>query len=222
MATTIQQIQDRAVAWSIANGVSSLVSDTAEIIARVAADERSLFDLAAETSSHYFAYSQSVTSSASSSARTIATTALTYPVKRILKLVLSTGSQVNQVDLRDLDAELEPRYYMLGTTITEVEDDWSAVSGAVNATLTYVRGPTALSASGALSQSISLDDQFADLLEMRLARYLAQKDVGRGAEEVALLDARIAERTRDFLSFLSTFGGVEVRRFNISKVGNKS
>lgn len=222
MSTTISQIQDRAVAWSVANGASSLVSDTAEIISRVAADERSLYDLAAESSSHYFAYSQSVTSSGGASARTITTTALTYPVKRILKLVLSTGSQVNQVDLRDLDAELEPRYYMLGTTITEVENDWSEVSGAVSATLSYVRGPAVLSASGALSQTISLDDQFADILEMKLARYLCQKDVGRGAEEMALLDQRINERMQDFLSFLSTFGGVEVRRFNLSKVGNKS
>ncbi len=47
MATTLQQIQDRAVAWSSANGLQTLVSNRAEIINRIAVDERRLFDLAA-------------------------------------------------------------------------------------------------------------------------------------------------------------------------------
>ena len=132
MSTTIQDIQTRAVAWSSANGLQSLVSDNAEIINRVAADERQLFDLAASTNSYFFATTAAVTSSSGTSARTITTTALTPPVGRILRFVLDSGAEVSQVDVRDTDAELSPRYYMLGTTLYEVSNDWSAVSGTVS------------------------------------------------------------------------------------------
>ena len=118
MATTITQLKDRAVAWSSANGLQSLVSDTAEIINRVAADERVLFDLAASLNSYYFATTAAVTSSSGTSARTITTSALTPPVGRILRLVLASGDEVNQVDVRDQDAELSPPYFLLGTVLT--------------------------------------------------------------------------------------------------------
>ena len=99
MSTTLQNITDRAVAWSVANGGASLVSDLPEIINRVAADERSLFDLAAETNSYYYAVEQSVTSSAGSSARTISTTGLvTFTVAPGNTLPLTwTGSYYKRV-----------------------------------------------------------------------------------------------------------------------------
>lgn len=222
MATSITNLKDRAVAWSSANGLQSLVSDTAEIINRVAADERALFDLAAATNSYYFATTAAVTSSSGSSARTITTTALTPPVGRILRLVLTaSGTEVNQVDVRDQDAELSPRYFLLGTVLTEVSNDWSATSGTVAGTLTYVKRPTVLSTTGALSQTITLPDEFADLLEMKLAYYIAHKDYGREQPELVRLEKMIQARTGEFVGFLQSFGGTEARRFNIPSSGSK-
>lgn len=221
MATTIQNIIDRAVDWSVANGLTSLTSDNAEMIARIAADERALFDLSAQSSSFYHAVSTAVTSTSGSSGRTIATASLTPPVGRILRFVLNTGEEVHPVDLRDTDAELEPRYYLLGTTITEVENDWSGTTGTVSGTLTYIRQPTALSTSGALTQTITLDDRFADLLELRLAWYLAHKDVGRDAPELQRLEQRILARTQDYMAMLQMYGGSEVQRFIFPQVGGQ-
>jgi hypothetical protein len=221
VATTITQLKDRAVAWSSANGLQSLVSDTAEIINRVAADERVLFDLAASLNSYYFATTAAVTSSSGTSARTITTSALTPPVGRILRLVLASGDEVNQVDVRDQDAELSPRYFLLGTVLTEVSNDWSASSGTVSGTLTYVKRPTALSTTGALTQTVTMPDEFADLLEMKLAYYLAHKDYGRETPELTRLEKLIEQRTGEYVAFLQSFGGTEARRFTIPSSGSK-
>lgn len=221
MATTIQQILSRATSFSSANGLQSLTNDNAEIINRVASDERQLFDLAAAMNSYYFATTAAVTSSSGSSARTITTSALTPPVGRLLRFVLASGTEVNQVDLRDVDAELAPRYYVLGTTLVEVDNDWSASSGTVSGTLTYVKRPTVLSTTGALTQTVTLPDEFVDILELKLAYYLAHKDYGREQPELKRLEAMVARREQDFVTFLTTFGGVESRNTIIPKVGGK-
>ena len=221
MTTTIQDIQTRAVAWSSANGLQSLVSDNAEIINRVAADERQLFDLAASTNSYFFATTAAVTSSSGTSARTITTTALTPPVGRILRFVLDSGAEVSQVDVRDTDAELSPRYYMLGTTLYEVSNDWSAASGTVGGTLTYVKRPTALDTTGTLTQTVTLPDEFTDILDLKLAHYLAHKDYGRENPEIKRLEEMVARREQDFVQFITSFGGVEARRVTIPSTGFK-
>ena len=221
MTTTIQDIQTRAVAWSSANGLQSLVSDNAEIINRVAADERQLFDLAASTNSYFFATTAAVTSSSGTSARTITTTALTPPVGRILRFVLDSGAEVSQVDVRDTDAELSPRYYMLGTTLYEVSNDWSATSGTVGGTLTYVKRPTALDTTGTLTQTVTLPDEFTDILDLKLAHYLAHKDYGREQPEIKRLEEMVARREQDFVQFITSFGGVEARRVTIPSTGFK-
>ena len=221
MSTTIQDIQTRAVAWSSANGLQSLVSDNAEIINRVAADERQLFDLAASTNSYFFATTAAVTSSSGTSARTITTTALTPPGGRILRFVLNSGAEVNQVDVRDTDAELSARYYMLGTTLYEVSNDWSAASGTVGGTLTYVKRPTALDTTGALTQTVTLPDEFTDILDLKLAHYLAHKDYGRENPEIKRLEEMVARREQDFVQFITSFGGVEARRVTIPSTGFK-
>lgn len=221
MTTTLQNIKDRAVAWSVANGLTTLTSDTAEIINRIAADERALFDASAQSSSFFHAVETAVTSSSGSSGRTITTSGLSPLVGRILRFVLASGSEVNAVDLRDTDAELSPRYYLIGTTLKEVGSDWSASSGTVSGTLTYVRQPAALSTTGALTQTITLDDRFADILEMRLALYLAHKDVGRDAPELQRLEAMIQQRMQDYQQMLVLFGGADVRRFNLPIIGGQ-
>lgn len=221
MTTTLQQIQDRAVAYSSANGLSSLVADTAEIINRIAGFERDVYDLATRENRFFFAVSAAIASTGGPSGRSIALSGLSIPCGRILKFVLNDGRTVDQVDIQDLEAELAPRYYVLGTTIYEVSNDWSSSAGAVNGTLTYVRQPSPLSATGDLTQTVTLPDEFIDMLEMRLAEYLAHKDVGRDPLELQRLEKMIANQDENFVSHVTEYAGVESRRFNIPTRGDK-
>lgn len=222
MTTTLQQIQDRAIAWSAANGLTSLTADRALIINRIAADERALFDLATRENRFFFAIAAAVISTSGVSGRSIATAALNPPVGRILKLELAGFSDpIAQVDPQDTNGEFAPRFYLLGTTIYEVSNDWSASGGTVAGTLTYTKLAATLSTTGDLTQAITLPDEFADILELRLARYLAHIDVGREDSELDQLDTRIAEREQDFVSHLTKFGGVEAMRFKIPTQGDK-
>jgi hypothetical protein len=221
MTTTLQQIQDRAVAFSSANGLSSLVSDTAEMINRIAALEQAVYDLATRENRHFFALKAAIASTSAASDRSIALTGLTVPCGRILQFKLADGRIVNQVDVLDVEAELAPRYYVLGKTIYEVGNDWSASSAAISGFLTYVRQPAVLNKAGTLTQTLSLDDEFTVLLELRLAEYLAHKDVGRDPTELERLEKMIAEAEANFVSHITEFGGVEARRFNQPQQGDK-
>lgn len=221
MATTCQQIQDRAVAWSTANGLQTLVGDRAEIINRIASDERGLFDLAASENAYYYATATLTTSTSGSSGRTIDTASLSPLVGRILRVDLASGEEIRQVDLRDTDAELAPRYFVRGTTLVEVSNDWSASTGTVNVTVTYMRRPAVLDPDGALSQTVTLEDRFADLLEMKLAWYLAHKDVGREGAELQRLEQQIAARTAEYVRAIQQYAGAETRRFVLPSEGTK-
>jgi hypothetical protein len=222
VTTTLQQVQDRAIAWSAANGLTSLTADRALIINRIAADERALFDLATRENRFFFATAVAVISTSGASGRSIPTASLNPPVGRILKLELAgVADPIAQVDPQDTGGEFAPRFYLLGTTIYEVSNDWSASNGTVSGTLTYTKLPAALPTTGDLTQSITLPDEFSDILELRLARYLAHIDVGREDSELEQLDARIEEREADFVSHISKFGGVEAMRFKIPTNGDK-
>jgi hypothetical protein len=155
------------------------------------------------------------------SGRSIALSSLTIPCGRIIKFVLNDGRTVEQVDIQDLEAELTPRYNVLGTTMYEVGSDWGSSGGLVSGTLTYVRLPSVLSTSGDLTQTLTLPDEFADMLELRLARYLAHKDVGRDVAELERLDKLIEDQDGDFVSHITEFAGVESRRFTIPTKGDK-
>jgi hypothetical protein len=146
---------------------------------------------------------------------------LDIPCGRILKFVLNDGTEVSQVEFLDLEAELAPRYFVLGKKMYEVSNDWSGTAGTASGTLIYVRQPAVINVDGDLTQSLSLDDEFTDLLELRLAQYLAHKDVGRDPLELARLEKLVEAADETFVSHITQFGGVESRRFNIPVKGNK-
>lgn len=218
MATTLQQIQDRAVSWSIANGAASLVEDTALIIHQIAVQERALFDRAASLNSYYYAVLTTAASTNAAANRTLDLTTVaptTAPVRRLLLVKLPNGTELNQVDLRDKDAEFAPRFFLRGRSVVEVGSEWSAATEAVTLTLEYMKGPAPLSTTGALTQTISLEDDFADLLELRLAWFLAHSDVGRDTPELERLEEKLAERMIAYDTMLAAYSGETARRFNI-------
>lgn len=207
MTTTVQQIQDRAVAFSSANGLSSLVSDTSEILSRVRADQQALYAGLLDQSGTRFQVTANLVSSSGSSGRTIALSSLSPPLARAISLTLASGQRAREVTIDDQDGRHPPRYYALGLSLVEVSNDWSAATGTVAATLVYAAGPTDIDPAGALTQLVSVPDEWTDLLVLPLAMYLVQKDVGRDADEYGRLERMQAGKLEAFTTYLANYSG---------------
>lgn len=211
MSTTVAQIIQWAKGYSVLSNTDELTQDATEMIVQVASFERDIYRAAA-AANRYFHASTTLTSTSGSSGRTVTLTA-TPPIERIIRAQLDdTDTVLAPVDVEDPDAELPPRYYILGQTMHEVEDDWGA-TGTVDIVIDYASQPAALTVTGLTSQTVSLPDQFVDLLAMKLAQYFAMKDVGRDATEVERLEALYQARLAHVMDALEHFGGTTRRRF---------
>lgn len=224
MSTTCQTIVTRAKAFSSLN--SPLTSDAQEMLSRIRADQRAAFSLAASVTRDYFQSSQALTSTSAVAGRTVDLNGLTQPLDRILKVVLPSGTEISQVDVLDLDAELAPRYRVAGKTLIEINNEWNTpvVATAVSLTVTYVFAPTDIDPTNAagLGQSVSVPDEWIDLLVLPLAMYLVQKDPGRPEEEYDRIEKMKSDKEDAFVEYLQHYGGIEVRRFDIPKpIGTK-
>lgn len=220
MATTCSDIINRAQAFSSAN--EPLTGNGVVMLSRIRADQSALFSKAAEVNRDFFSTTASVTSTSGSSARSFAIGSLNPPVERILKLTKTDGTEINQVDPLDIEAELSPRFTTQGTSLVEVGSDWGGTS-TVDATLLYVQAPVDIDPTGSLTQVVSIPDRWADILVINLAQYLHHSDVGRDPAEGTRLQSLADARLQDFLNYLSHFGGVEARRFTYpSPSGSKS
>lgn len=217
MTTTCQTIVDRAKSASPLN--TALASDRAEMLSRIRADQQELFTVLAGRSRDRFQTTASLSSTTGSSGRSFNLAAITPPVERVLQVVLQDGREANQVDVLDTDAELAPRYFVRGQTLIEVSNDWATAAGAINATLVYVYGMTDIDPAGALTQTVTVPDQWIDLLVLPLAMYFFQKDPGRDEPEYARLGVMLGSfdgrtgRRGAFLDYLENYGGVESKRF---------
>jgi hypothetical protein len=215
--TTAQEIVDRATAYSSAN-VAALTTDTAEMLDRIRFFERQVYTKAAQTAPDWFTTTDTLTSTAGATARSVDLSAQNPPVERLVVVTLSDGTEVAQVDLTDPAGELAPRYFVRGQSIVEVSNDWNTASSAAQSlTLTYVQAPATIAVDGGLTQTLSLDDAWTSCIVYRLAHYLAHKDVGREVAvpgELERLESMIGQADRDFLTYLTHFGGVAARRFD--------
>lgn len=218
MSTTCQTIVDRARALSPLN--VPLTADRAEMLGRIRADQQELFTRLADKTRDRLQTTAGVSSTNASADRVIDLSGVTPPIERVLQLKLVDGREVSQVDFLDVDAELAPRYFVRGRTLVEVSNDWRSTAGIVTGTIVYVYGPTDITPSGALSQNVSVDDQWINLLVLPLGVYLHTKDTGaRDASERQQLLADLGDWDEGtglrgaFLRHLENYGGVESRRF---------
>lgn len=211
MSSTVATVVQLATAYSSQNNDPLLTSNTVEMIAQVNAFERDIYRVAA-AENRYFHQQTTLTSTSGSSARTVD---LSTPgnVERIILATLADGTVLSQVDVEDVYAALAPRYYVLGQTMHEVSSDWSATTGMVDVTLDYASQPALLDTSGLTSQTVSLPDPYVDLLALKLAQYLAVKDVGRAPEEAAALQSLYDARLAHVMDSLAHYGGTARRRF---------
>lgn len=209
MTTTCEQIH--AAARSLLAGPPRTIPSERAILERIRADQQVLFTSMAGIARGRYQASESLTSSNASSGRTFDLTTLTYPLERLLKVVLADTREANQVDILDTDAELAPRYTVAGTTLTEVSNDWSATSGTVTATFTYVYGATAIDPTGLLSQTVTVPDAWSDLLVLPHALWLCPTTTP--ATDPAPIQAMRDEREQAWMAYLNQYAGVETQRF---------
>ena len=212
MTTTAQDIVTRAQQFNTLN--TGLTTDSAEMLSRIRADQQRIFTAIAGVTRDRFKTTASLTSSAGSSGRTFDLSAVSLPIERVLMLTLGDGSIVSPVDELDVEAELAPRYFVRGTSLIEVDDDWGT-SGAKTATLVYVYGPTDIDPTGSLTQAVTVPDSFTDTLVLPLAGYLAQKDPGRDPGEIARLAAMLDDANSALVQFLTNYVGITSTRFVI-------
>jgi hypothetical protein len=128
---------------------------------------------------------------------------------------LPSGVDLNQVDLQDLEAELAPRFYPLGTKLVEVGNEWGA-SGVVTLSVWFGYRPAELVLTGDLTQAITVPDRFADWLELDFAAYAAAKDFGRAASDPQEATRLLTEQEsvlQALLLHLDHFAGPSSRRF---------
>lgn len=211
MSTAISDILSRAIGYSVQNNNPDLTSSTAEMISVVAGFERDIYRLAAQDN-RFFVHTASLTSTNGSSGRTVDLSSATPGIERLLRVQDASGVWLSIVDFEDVDAEIAPRGYVLGQTLTEVLSEWGA-SGTVTFSIDYGVKPATLDPTAALSQTVTLPDEYTDLLVLRLASYLATKDVGRDPAEAQTLDTLYQGRLEDVTSSLFHFPGAIRRRF---------
>lgn len=205
MAVTTQQVVEWAQEFNALN--VPLTNDRSEMLSRIRADQYALYVKFGSRWGDRFQYSAFLTSSSGSTGRTFSIASLTPPLARIIAIDLPDGRRCRQVDIQDQYARHAPRYYVQGTTLTEVGSDWGASGAITNAILYYVAAPTDIDPTGTYAQNITLPDQWADLLVIPLAMYLHQKDPGRDPDEYTKMAKMLAEREDAFQKYLITYGG---------------
>ena len=212
MTTTASDVIARATGYSVFSD-SSLTASSSEMLAEINAIQNAVFTRVAMASKH-FLLQTNITSSSGSAFRT-ADLSSTTGIERILGvwLTVSPSTHLSRVDWEDQDAELPPRYFLRGTELVEVSNDWSDTTGTVSLTIDYAQQATQLTTTGALTQAVSLPDAHADVLSIGLAAYLAGKDAGRDQVEVDRLQGMFESRVATVIASLDHFGGTAHRRF---------
>ncbi len=201
MAYTAQQVIDLAVERSALNDANLL--PTTQILGYISNSERRIFMMGARMNPNFFGVNGLTTTR---SAYTDTWNLRTAPgnVAAITKLeadtvvgtpTVSAGDEINLIDFRYPLVELSPRAYVRGYVLTdyngELSDDASNYVSKVK--VYYSKLPSALATTG---QTISLYDEWVDLLVVPIARILSIRD--KREEEAALFDQ---EYTQLLISF---------------------
>ena len=140
MTTTVQQIFEAALQWSVANPDVFRAASTREILERVNADHQALFSKLADEDYHLYSANGLLLSTAGPSGRTVDLATLLPPVEAVIAVRLPNGEEVFPVDVGDQEAELAPRYYQQGDELVEINNEWGA-AGAVSLALVYAYRP---------------------------------------------------------------------------------
>lgn len=221
MSVACQDVVTRAIALNVANSAFQGLPAT-ELLARLNLALRTLNAKLAQDNRLFYLTTQTIASTPGISGRSIdlASASFALPVERVLLVYLPPGTpgstEVALVDIQDLNAELAPRMFAIGTRLVEVNNEWSGASGAVTLTVYYVYKQVPLSLTGDLTQTLQIPDEFAPYFDYDLGIYFHEKDLGRSTaepEELARLTARQEAAYQALLQYLDHLHGTLQRRF---------
>jgi hypothetical protein len=213
MSTTCQQVVARAIGRNIANRLTSLTADSAEMIHRIDLDARQLRAGVTEKNRTFFQDVVARNSTSGASPRVVDLSEVR--VLRVLKVSLQDAplTEISIVDFRDPDAELAPRCYPRGKQLVEIGTDWGNGTAEVPVYVWYLQSVARLDRAAGLGQEVSVEDDYAWLLDNRLAAYLSSKDTGRDPQEIKDLDAEYDSGVEDFIDYANGIAGTMVDRF---------
>jgi hypothetical protein len=212
MTVTASDVIARATGYSVSSD-SSLTASSGEMLAKINAIQNAVFSRVASASKYFYALTD-VTSTSGSAERSVDLSS-TVGIERIIGIWATTNHFVplSRVDWEDQNAELPPRYFLRGTKLVEVSNDWSDSTGTVMLTIAYAKQATQLDPTGSLTQAVTIPDAHADVLSLGLAAYLAAKDVGRPEGEADRLQGEFEQRLAVVIASLDHYGGTARRRF---------
>jgi hypothetical protein len=219
VSTQAQDVFTRAIALSDANQAFTGLLP-AETLARLNLGQRMLNARLSQDNRLFYLTNIVAASTGGASGRTIDLSVnppFVLPVERVILVLLPDGvTELAQVDIQDLGAELAPRYYPMGMKLIEVGADWSPTAGVVNLTVWYVYKQAALSLTGDLTQLLQVPDEFAPYFDYELGIYFNQKDLGRNLadpEEIKRLTAMQESTYQSLVQYLDHLHGIARRRF---------
>lgn len=192
MATIAQNIIDRAIQRSSLNNPD--IVPITQLLAYITAFERIVYARAARLNPDYFGIDGlSVARAAYTDSWDLATTpgnvfALTRTeVAALIGTVtgISVGTRINLIGLRWPDVDLAPRAYVRGRKVTGYAAELGAASINMVSQLKLFYSPVP-AVVAALTQAVTVPDEWTALVELPLARVLALRD--RRMDEMASID----------------------------------
>lgn len=209
MSTTAQKVFDRAVQRGDLNNPDLLPS--AQIMDYITQFERAVYLRAAKVNPEFFGTSGvtatraatttpwdvSVTPSNVAAITSAEAAAVTGAVTGV-----SVGTVINLISRRWPTLAVSPRAYILGRKLFQYGSELGTDGSNLVTSLTIYYSPLPTSIVS-LSQSLSLSDEFTDLVVLPLARVLSLRD--RRMDEVQFIDAEYAYQLQLFDEAIGIF-----------------
>ena len=209
MATTIQNILDRAVERSNLNDAALLLDD--EIEAYISNLERQAYLISARENPDYFG-KEAVTAVRSDNTETWNLNTTPGNVAAVSNIEISTivgsvsglsvGDNINIISRRNPDVEIGPRVYLRDRVMfeydSELQTDGSNYVSRLNVFYSHLP-----SAHTELTDTVDLPDEFDSLLYLPLARILAIRD--QRPDEVTSIDEEYKVAMATFMQAVSVF-----------------
>ena len=204
---TAQDAINRAIQRSALNNPDLV--PMAQMLGYTSSYERAVYAMGAKYNPEYFG-----TSGDTTPAKTVVTDTFGVPTdmfaltKAIVKTITGTvtnvseGDEVNLVSFRFPELEVAPRAYVRGGAIQGIGDELGAADANMVSVLTLYYSEMPISVT-TLTQTLTLPDEWSDLIVVPLARLLALRD--NRAADVQILDAEYNSLVATFIDHVSVY-----------------
>lgn len=202
---TAQDAINRAIQRSALNNPDLV--PTAQMLGYLTSYERAVYAMGAKYNPEYFGAEAEITRTLFSDSWDLTASNVFALTAVVCQAITGTptpavGDPINLVSFRFPELHVEPRAYVRGQTLysygTELGAD--AVDLVTGVTIYYSEMPVSVTTTG---QTLTIPDQWADLVVVPLARLLALRDNRPG--DVAVLDAEYNSLVATFIDHVSVY-----------------